>query len=51
MVKHQEFAKYDDQDCRYQIGLETSMKASDLLFDCFNLLCYTCHKLNHNHGG
>ena len=24
--------------CRYQIGLETSMKGSDFIFDCVNLL-------------
>ena len=25
---------------RYQIGLETSMKGSDFIFDCAQLLCY-----------
>ena len=30
----------------YQIGLETSMKGSDLIFDCVNLLHYRCRKIN-----
>ena len=29
---------------RYQIGLETSMKGSDFVFDCVNLLYYKCQK-------
>ena len=28
---------------RYQIGLETSMKGSDFIFDCVQLLCNKCH--------
>ena len=28
----------------YQIGMETSMKGSNFVFDCVNLLCYKCHK-------
>ena len=35
---------------RYQIGLETSMKGSDVIFDCVHLLYYKCHKLNLNRG-
>ena len=31
---------------RYQIGLETSMKDSDFIFDCVHLLYYKCHKIN-----
>ena len=31
---------------RYQIGLETSMKASDFIFDYVNQLKYKCHKIN-----
>ena len=36
---------------RYQIGLETSMKRSNFIFDCVNLLYYKCHKVNLNCGG
>ena len=35
---------------RYQIGLETSMKGSDFIFHCINLLHYKCHKINLNHS-
>ena len=28
----------------YQIGLETSIKGSDFIFDCVYLLYYKCHK-------
>ena len=30
----------------YQIGLETSMRSNDFIFDCVNLLYYKCHKTN-----
>ena len=30
---------------RYQIGLETSIRDSDFVFDCFHLLYYKCHKI------
>ena len=30
----------------YQIGLETSMRGNDFIFDCVNLLYYKCHKTN-----
>ena len=36
---------------RYQIGLEKSMKDSDFIFDCINLLYYKCHKTNFDRGG
>ena len=36
---------------RCQIGLETSMKCSDFIFDCVNLFHYKRHKINFNHGG
>ena len=29
----------------YQIGLETSMKGSDFIFDGVSLLYYKCHKI------
>ena len=29
---------------RYQIGLETSMKGSDFVFNCVHLLNYVCHE-------
>ena len=31
---------------KYQIGLETSMKCSDFIFDCVHLLYHKCHKMN-----
>ena len=30
----------------YQIGLETSIRGNDFIFDCVNLLYYKCHKTN-----
>ena len=36
---------------RYQIELESSMKGSDFIFDCVNLLHYKCHKINLNRVG
>ena len=33
---------------RYWIGLETSMKGSDLIFDSVQLLYYKCRKINLN---
>ena len=29
---------------RYQIGLETSLKGNDFIFDCIYLFYYKCHK-------
>ena len=28
----------------FQIGLETSIRGSDFIFDCVHLLYYKCHK-------
>ena len=36
---------------RYQIGLETSMRGSDFIFDSVQLLYYKCHKINFKLGG
>ena len=36
---------------RYKIGLEISMKVSDLLFDCVHLLYYKCHNINPSRSG
>ena len=36
---------------RNQIGLETSMRISDFIFHCVNLLRYKSHKINLKHGG
>ena len=36
---------------RYQIGLKTSMKGSNLIFDSFSLLYYECHETNFKCGG
>ena len=36
---------------RYQVGLETSMKGSDFIFDCAHLLYYKCHKIGFKRGG
>ena len=35
----------------YKIGLETSMRRSDFIFDSVELLCYKCHKINFKRGG
>ena len=37
--------------CRYQIGLETSMRGNDFIFDCIHLLYYKCYKTNQNQSG
>ena len=31
---------------RYQIGLETSLRGNDFIFNSVELLCYKCHKIN-----
>ena len=36
---------------RNQIGLETSMKGFDFIFEFVSLLYYKCHKTNIDHGG
>ena len=36
---------------RYQIGLETSMRGSDFIFDSVQRLYYKCHKVNFKRGG
>ena len=36
---------------RYQIELEASMRGSDFIFDCVNLLHDKCHKINLKRGG
>ena len=36
---------------RYQIGLKTSMKGSNLIFDNFSLLYYECREINFKCGG
>ena len=36
---------------RYQIGLETSMRGSDFIFDSIQVLYYKCHKINFKRGG
>ena len=33
---------------RYQIGVETSMKRSDFIFNCVYLLYCKCHEINPN---
>ena len=33
---------------RYQIGLETSLKGSDIIFDSIQLLYSKCHTINFN---
>ena len=35
----------------YQIGLQTSMRCIDFIFDCIYLLYYKCCKINPNCGG
>ena len=57
-----EFMIYDNPDevieelfqpilSRYQIGLETSMRGSNFIFDFAHLFYYKCHKINPNRGG
>ena len=36
---------------RYQIGLYTSMRDSNFIFDCVHLLYYKFHKINVKRGG
>ena len=36
---------------RYQIGLETSMKSSEFIFESVHLLYYKCHTLRENNYG
>ena len=36
---------------RYQIGLETSMRGSDFIFDSVQRLYYECQKINFKRGG
>ena len=36
---------------RYQMGLDTSVRGRDFIFDCFYLLYYKCHKINIKQGG
>ena len=35
----------------YQIGLETSMRGRDFIFDCVQFLYYKRHKINLKRGG
>ena len=35
---------------RYQIGLETSMRDSDFIFDCVHFLYCICHKISFKGG-
>ena len=42
---------FESRLSRYQIVLETSMKAIYFVFYSINLLYYKCHKINLNHGG
>ena len=36
---------------RHQIGIETQMRGSGLIFDCVNLFYYKCHKIDFKPGG
>ena len=35
---------------RYHVGLETSMRGSDFIFNCVKFLHYKCHKINFKRG-
>ena len=35
--------RFQTRFSRYQIGLETSMKGNECVFDCVHLLYYKCH--------
>ena len=43
--------RFQSLPSRYQIGLETSIRDSNLIFDCVHLLFYKCYKINFKHGG
>ena len=36
---------------RYQTGLETSVRGSNFIFDCFHLFYQKCHNINPNLDG
>ena len=36
---------------KYQIGLETSMRGSNFIFDSVQILHYKCHKINFKRAG
>ena len=36
---------------RYQIGLDTSMKSSNFIFDCVKVLQYKYHRIKVKRGG
>ena len=36
---------------KYQIGLETSIRESDFIFDSVQILHYKCHKINFKSAG
>ena len=36
---------------KYQIGLETSMRGSNFIFDSVQILHYKCHKINFKSAG
>ena len=50
MMKQMKFLKelFQSLLSRYQTWLEKSMKGSEYVFDCFQLLYYNCHKINPN---
>ena len=50
MVEYLELLRYYDHSCKYQIDLETSIKGSNSIFHCVNLVYYKCHKINFSHG-
>ena len=52
MINNKEEERFQSLYSSYQIGLETSLKCIDFIFDCVHLLYYKCHKkietiLNH----
>ena len=52
IMSHEAIEKlFESLFSRYQIGLETSVRSSDFIFDCVNLLYYKCRKINLNRGG
>ena len=42
---------FESLHSRYQIGLDASIKGSDFIFYCINLLHYKCCKINLKRGG
>ena len=50
MIKQMKLQNKFFNHVKYQIRLKTSMKGSDVVFDCVHLLHLKCHKINFKCG-